>query len=275
MKPNKLHIVFKIFGFLILSIGILYICQFFTKTFEEGFQSAPSSRYDNIANAKCTLESDNNRDIILCPDTNAVDRIMKNISINLPKESDNVCILTGDPSKKYYTCYTRPIQQEFDETYGVYRDFDPIIDEDNLAFDLVPSIDTFCASYITNTTKINRGIQSTQMVYNRVVAIVISSTKYMNELSILKQRYCNPILPDMDDACNNISNSYDYLNTILNGSKDFENFGIAKVAISNSINTLSNISTATFAQYGSICKESPKYSLAYFIDVVEPTPVLT
>jgi hypothetical protein len=73
----------------------------------------------------------------------------------------------------------------------------------------------------------------------------------------------------METACSNISNSYTYINSIL-GSQGINS---AKRVTSESLNTLSNISTKTFAQYGSICKESPQYTLANFIDIVEPTPI--
>lgn len=268
MKPNKLHIILKIFGFLILSIGILYICQFFTKTFEEGFQSATSARAINIALAGCSLEKDNGRDIILCPDSNAVNTIFISTAVNLPNINDNVCVLTGDPSNKYYTCYTRPSQPIYNDKYGIYRDFDPIIDEDNLAFDLVPDIDTFCTSYMTNTVKINRGIQSTTMINNRILSINYSTNIYKNSLSQIQLNYCGNDLPDMRDTCSNISNDYNY----VNGLSESLGLNTARTAVIDSLNTLSNISTKTFALYGSFCKESQKYNLNSFVDVIEPPP---
>jgi hypothetical protein len=249
MKSNRLYIILKIFGFLIISIGILFICQFFTKTLEEGFQASGAPSGPSIP-SQCKITRDSGRKLILCPTENDALTVFNNMSNNLPEKYDNVCITNDKFLSNYYTCYTRPGQQVFNTTYGIYRDFDPKIDEDDLAFNLVPSIETFCASYYTNTQKIIKGIASTQAVVDNLSNIRLKTSLYSSALNNMINVYCMPPKAGMESICSVINTGYQSIFSIP-GSQGLNSAYNASRA---SLNALSNMSTQTYEMYnGSMC----------------------
>jgi hypothetical protein len=254
MKSNRFHIILKIFGFLIISIGILFICQFFTKTLEEGF----ATQAQNITAAGCSLVADSGRNLILCPDSNAAFSLQGDLATNLPNEYDNICITNGRFSSNYYTCYTRPAAPVYNDTYGVYRDFDPTIDDDTAPFDLAPSIDSFCTSYDTNSAKVIRGLHSTIEIYGRLTSAVLTTNTNIARLNFLKQQYCNPVIPGMEDECSQLSASYQTISALPAS----QGLNAATAATSIALNSLSNLSTQIFAEYGSNCNKLPMYALS-------------
>ena len=247
MKPNKSHIILKIFGFLIFSIGILYICQFFTKSLEEGFAIPPG----------CNVTYDSDRKLVLCESVEKANMVFDDIAVNLPGKNDNVCVPYNSVSS-YYTCYTRPAQKVYNDVYGIYRDFDPVNDKDTMPEDLSPSIDIFCASYNANTVKVIRGISSTKAVLNNITKTVISTTIYKDLIRELKNSYCNPVRPGMERACPYIT----IADTSINNLQGASDLTVASNTVSASLNSLSNISTQMFTLYnGSKCNTTPGYIL--------------
>ena len=265
-KPNKLHIIFKIFGFLIFSVGILYICQFFTQALEEGFQTTtvsppltgePLTYVTNTA--KCTITYDSGRNIILCPNSNAANLVFSRMKSTLVGDYDNVCITSADFSSNYYTCYTRPSQPVFNDLYGIFRPFDPQIDNDTMAEDLAPSIDTFCASYNTTTLKVNKAIASTQRIYDTITNTVYSTNIYTSILNNLIVTYCTATNEYMDKQCTNLRAAYTYVRAVPNTT----GLAQARNAVKDSLDSLSNISTKTYSIYnGSKCNSLSQYALS-------------
>jgi len=247
MKPNKLHIILKIFGFLVFSIGILYICQFFTETLEEGF-AIPRD---------CKEVQDSGRKLLLCASSNAANIVFDNTS-NLPGKYDNVCVGSGEFGTDYYTCYTRPGPPVYNDTYGIYRPFDPKVDNDTLPTDLLPSIDTFCSSYDTNTLKVNRGIASTLAVLNVIRDTGSNTIIYQNQVRTLKQLYCGTPNGKMVNTCSNINVAYNS----LTAPAATANLTAASNAVQNSLNSLSNMSTQMYSIYnGSRCQNLASYAI--------------
>ena len=256
MKPNKSYIILKIFGFLIFSIGILYICQFFTKTLEEGF----SKSVEGFAiPSQCSEITNAGRKIILCPSEEYASIIFADMSNNLPGKYDNLCIGSGEFGTDYYTCYTRPGPKVYNcMNYGIYRDFDPTVDNDTMPSDLIPSIDTFCASYPTNTLKVNRGITSTTAVLNVINNTLTSTTQYKNEIGLL-QTLCSSAAPEINGPCSNINTAFQSLNSMTAAQQ----LATAQTAVRTSLNSLSNISTQMYSIYnGSKCESLPQYAMS-------------
>jgi hypothetical protein len=262
MKPNRLHIILKIFGFLIFSIGILYICQFFTHALEEGFQvNTPPSQaaIKNITDAGCTTTYDSGRNIILCPDSNAANTIFGNMAVNLAGTYDNVCITNRAFLSNYYTCYTRPAQPVYTHLSGISRPFHPEIHNDTLASHLLPSIDTMCASYNTTTLKINKGLASTQAVYTTVSTTLHSTTVYTTSINSLINNYCGPTNQNMGVQCSNLRTAYTYISGIPTTTGLVQ----ARDAVKASLDSLSNMSTTNYSIYnGSKCNTLSAYALS-------------
>jgi hypothetical protein len=269
VKPNKIHIILKIFGFLVFSIGILYICQFFTQALNEGFQTntispplSGASRDYIINTAKCDVTYESGRNLVLCPDSNAANLVFANMSNNLPCKYDNVCITSGEFSSNYYTCYTRPAQPVYNDKYGIFRDFDPVADEDTLALDIAPDIGAFCGAYTTNTVKVIRGITSTQTVYSKIVGGELSTAQYVSLIGGLITDKCTPAPADMTDECDKLRTTYAQINMPQTSLAE------AKSATKASLDTLSNISTGIYSMYNngvageSICDLLPGYNLS-------------
>jgi len=246
MKSNRLHIIFKIFGFLIFSIGIFYVCFFVVTVLKKG--TTEGFELCNVTG--CSIRRDSGRNLYLCESADAANLVFKNMSNNLPGAYDNVCITNNKLSSNYYTCYTRPAQRVFDNVYGVYRPFDPIVDNDTMAEDLEPSIDTFCASSNGNTQKIKQGIESTVAIYN-----ILSDTYTKTGISIsrfgrLIDEFCKPARPSMAITCSALCNNYSYFETM----PEYQMLEEAKSAVQTSLNALSNLSVQTASIYnGSKC----------------------
>jgi hypothetical protein len=261
MKPKRINIILKIIAFLVLCLGILYICQYFVKNLKEGFASSPALSAEaltNISTANCTHIRDADRNIILCPNSNAANLIFQKIDINLPGEYDNVCITSTEFSSNYYTCYTKPAPPVYNDKYGIYRKFDPIVDDDTMASDLVPSIDTFCASYARNTVNVIKNIKSTQSLYNVLVSTKtnIDSSKFIVNNLIFEN--CRPGNTTAT-ACSNLSNMYTYMTDSSSFGGDLNN---VISAVKESIDSLSNTSTTTYNMYnGSKCNNLLAYNL--------------
>ena len=265
-KPNRLHIIFKIFGFLIFSVGILYICQFFTHALEEGFQTStvsPPLTGEALTyvtdTARCTVTYDSGRNVILCPNSNAANLVFKRMTSTLVGDYDNVCITSADFSSNYYTCYTRPAPPVFNDLYGIFRPFDPVIDEDTMPSDIAPSIDTFCASYGTTTIKINKGITLTLSTYKSVNATIYSTTVYATILNSLINTYCGATSENMDTQCSNLRTAYTYVTGVV----DATGLRQAQAVVKDSLDSLSNMSTKTYSMFnGSKCNTLSQYALS-------------
>ena len=245
MKPNKFHIILKIFGFLVFSIGILYICQFLTGALEEGFTT------DDLP-SECREVQDSGRKIILCDSLTAGQAIFKlsNVKSILPGKYDNVCVGSTEFGTKYHTCFTRPGPPVYNDVYGIYRDFDPDVDDDTLPTELLPSIDSFCTSYYTNTSKINRGIVSTVAVLKIISDTITGTATYQTQIAALKLVNCENPTGKMVDSCSNINIAY---NSLINAPA-FTNIITASNVVQNSLNDMSNMSTKMYSIYnGSKC----------------------
>ena len=260
MKPKKINIILKIIAFLVLSVGILYICQYFVKNLKEGFASSPVLSDDtltNIAAVGCSHIRDGDRNIILCPNSNLANLIFQKMDVNLPGQYDNLCITSTEFSSNYYTCYTKPAPPVYNDTYGIYRTFDPIIDDDTMPFDLAPSINTFCASYATNTINVIKNIKSTQSIYNVLTSTKRSIDGYKITVNNLIFNNCNPG-NTTPIACSNLSNMYNY----LNDPSKYQDLNTVRDAVKDSLDSLSNISTTTYSLFnGSKCNNLAQYRL--------------
>jgi hypothetical protein len=244
MKHNKLHMILKIFGFLVFSIGILYICQFFTKTLEEGFTTTLPT--------ECQEVQDSGRKIILCDSLTAGKAVfnLTNLSSILPGKNDNVCVGSVEFGTKYHTCFTRPGPPVYNDVYGIYRAFDPLVDNDTLPTDLLPSVDAFCTSYYTNALKINRGIVSTVAVLKVIRDTITGTSNYQNQIGALRVVHCENPTGSMVDSCSNIMVAYD---SLIN-TPTFTKLITASNVVQTSLNDLSNISTKMYSIYnGSKC----------------------
>jgi hypothetical protein len=180
----------------------------------------------------------------------------------LPGKYDNVCITSGELAGNYFTCYTRPAAPVYNDKYGVYRDFNPKIDEDTLAFDIAPDIPTFCSGYNANTIKVIRGITSTNVVYNKIIDGEAKRLQYLSLIGNLITSKCTPPPTGMDDECTQLDTMYQQLKSPKKSLTD------AKSATKSSLDTLSNISTQIYSIYNngvagqSVCDALPGYILS-------------
>lgn len=253
-KPNKLHIILKIFGFLVFSIGILYICQFFSKSLLEGFVSLLP---------RCVEVTESGRKILLCSTIQEAKTIFLDMKTTLPNKYDNVCV-ESEADPMYFTCYTRPAQPVYNDVYGVYRDFDPILDRDTMPEDLAPSIGAFCTSYGANTIKIIKNLSSIKTVSDNVAKTTRNLDGYINSLKDLAYTKCNmaggatTFPAGMEDECTSMITTYQTISNIKNTS----GISAASTMVSYSMSTLSNMSTQIYSVYnGSKCDTAPGYAL--------------
>lgn len=241
MRSKRLNIIFQIFGFLIFSVGILYLCQFFSVKLNEGFLSSECP-YTTLTDGRI---------IYRCDTQTQAEKILDNIPENLPSSNDNVCIATNTFGSNYYTCYERPPQMVYDSNFGVYLPSDPILYEDTMPSVLEPNIDTACASFTANTAVAIKGIKSTEIISSVIHSIIFSTNVYVTNLSNISTQYCKATLtltPNMSRFCTGNPNSIDSNITFFQGLPNSDYGGTSfslnamKVVVQTAINNLSNLS---------------------------------
>ena len=244
MRSKRLNIIFQIFGFLIFSVGILYLCQFFSVKLNEGFIS------DVCPNTKLT----DGRIIYRCDTQTQAEKILDNIPENLPSSNDNVCIATNTFGSNYYTCYERPPPMVYDSNFGVYIPSDPILYEDTMPSVLEPNIDTACASFTANTALAIKGIKSTLLISSFIHSIIFSTIIYVTNLSNISAQNCKASLTlteRMSKFCTGDPNSIDSNITFFKGLPTYSYGGTSfslnamKTVVQTAIDNLSNLSANT------------------------------
>jgi hypothetical protein len=240
MRSKRLNIIVHIFGFLILSLGILYLCQFLSIKINEGFIST-----------KCpsTVLSDG-RTMYLCDtEINAISILTD--GANPIADTDGVCISTTTFGNNYFTCYDRPPGLVFDSDFGVYRKSNPILDEDTTPDIIAPNIDAACASFNLTTFQTIMGIKSTILIKNVVSNIILSTTVYKNMLNNISTKKCR--FDDSTklslDICDEFSTTIAFFGNLpntnykVNGREAVDSLNGMLGVINTTINNLSNLST--------------------------------
>ena len=214
---------------------------------------------ENVAG--CTIVNDSGRNLYLCSSADSAKLVFLHMSNNLPGLNDNVCIKNSNFSERYYTCYTSPGQPVFDSTYGTYRDFDPLIDDDTMAEDLAPNIDTFCASYAGNTQKLKKAIESTNQIYIAVSNTLTSAFQYGRGVKGLIDTYCSPARGNRIKACATLNTSYN--GYFKNSNTEYQGLITTSNILRESLTVLRDLSTQTYNVYkGSKCDTLPAYAHA-------------
>ena len=218
---------------------------------QEGFQG-PSTKEGFQANTippTCREEYINGKDMFLCSPLTTIDPITGFPTTTASGSNDALSILPMVPatSSVCYTdaytlmnrtsgmssfvCFDRPGPRVWDSNAGHYRDFDPILDNDQL-----PSIETqtvtgFCAAY-------NAGFAKNLAAYSTVSTTEVQmynmgfSNLYqeLNSLNAMNTRYCSPYPTNgnMKIVCDSNVSTMQTLSNIVNN---------------NSPNSLSNVSS--------------------------------
>ena len=122
-----------------------------------------------------------------------------------------------------------------------------------------PSINSFCASYNTTTMKINKGLASTQAVYNTVSTTIHSTSVYTTTINDLINSYCGDTNQNMGAQCSNLRSAYTY----ISGIPTTTGLTRAQDAVKGSLDSLSNMSTKNYAMYnGGKCDTLAAYKLS-------------
>ena len=245
MRSKRLNIIVHVFGFLILSVGILYLCQFMSTKINEGFQMADSG-------ITCPqIKLSDNRNIYMCDNQSEADFIMSDIPKNLINSNDNVCVSTITFGSNYYTCYDRPPGLVYDSNYGVFQPADSFFDR--TASDIAPGIDVACAALTTNTTQVIMKIKSTVLIRNTLQNIITSTVIFANNLAEVSTLKCdiNKVEPNLSNVCsgdpnkiNTFSNTITYFSTLQDYKINDDSYSLNDIlgVVQTSLNTLVHLS---------------------------------
>ena len=271
MKSKRLNIILHVFGFLILSVGILYWCQFFSKKLNEGFLSTLCGTPEEL---------DDGRVMYLCDDKTNAETILADVDgTNFTASNDNVCIATLGFNNKYYTCYNRPPPMVYDSNFGVYQPSDPIEENDETPFLIAPNVTITCASYVANTSQVIKAIQSTVLIRDVIQNIKVSTTRFYNNLSNISTVKCatGTQFPNagMSNFCGisdcnvNITTTINFFNDlptrkfVINGRESLYSLNDILTAVTSAVNELDNLSTnILYPAYNNMnCGANPLYLL--------------
>ena len=141
MKSKRLNIIFQIFGFLIFSVGILYLCQFFSVKLNEGFLSSECP-YTRLTDGRV---------IYTCDSQTQAEKILDNIPENLPR---------------YPICYTIGLGYTFQKLLNLTPDFNEYCNRlYNLNYTDKWSTDEFYFAKVIEENKDNFTIKKKQRGY--------------------------------------------------------------------------------------------------------------
>lgn len=232
MRSKRLNIIVHVFGFLILSVGILYLCQFMSTKINEGFQSID-----------CPSITQDGRKIYLCDNQVQVDSALASDTSPFSSSNDNICISTTTFGNNYYTCYDRPPGQVYDSNFGVYRDVNPLIDDDPTPSMIAPNIDGACLAFNVNTIESIKAIRSTMYVRDIVNTAIVQITGYVTSLNAIYTNKCSPAansnLSNLCDGANGIKATRDFFQALPASNYDVRT-GVNNPLLKYSLNTLSN-----------------------------------
>jgi hypothetical protein len=176
MYSKRIQTAIRIIGFLFCTIGLLYISMKIRDR-TEGFQVAS-------ANVSCTNTNMNGKNTWLCP-TDFDAQILDRVLLSNANVTDAVCY---DSQMGYYTCLTRPPDQTFVPSDGLFINADPI--DDTLPNSIINDIRGVCNDYNTNTAYFSTIYVSTTML-NGVISSAIGEINYgTTQLSNISTLYC-------------------------------------------------------------------------------------
>lgn len=177
MYSKRVRLFVQIIGFLFCTIGLLYISMKIQHA-QEGFQGAgtydpcPESRYLNGKN------------FWLC--NSEFEAQIKGRTLSASNNTyDGVCY---DSQEGYYTCFTRPPEQMYMASEGVFIDSDP--SDDVLPNSIINDVTTVCNDYNTTFANFSTTYLSTTGI-NKVISSAIGEIKYARtQLMDISTLYC-------------------------------------------------------------------------------------
>jgi hypothetical protein len=260
MKSKRLPIILKIFTFLLFTIGILYICQYFNNCLTEGFQTTVVSKTKEAPSLDpstgCRAVFENNRNLILCSGNAQAYTMLSasNMATYLPNSNDNLCVHQGDMTDSmYYTCYNRPAPMIFDALTGIYRASDPMVDDDETPDIIAPNIDVMCGSYSNATNSVKKSYTATIKIFRDISGYISSIISYSNSMSNVSTNNCKfGHNQNYSEACKSIQDSIVFFRNLPTSSKLTE----VLQRTSNTIINLRDLSGNVTSNYnGTLCEK--------------------
>lgn len=244
----KLSSIYRIYLFLLLTIGIVYIVVYFNQRVNniEGFLTIPSG---------CSKHTVGGRLSYLCSGRGTAEELFDNADLTDTKITEQVCYTDSsntdiNPSSlnnRVFVCFDMNGEMSFDETTGTYTEFDPILDDDQLP--IIAEQDA-----ITNRLAFAAGHNSFKPAYDNVSTIKANAKIYgydhvldvRTKLTTLSNSYCVAPIPSIREVpCSKVTTTITKLNEILDDRTDNSLFNINSV-LNNSENTIKGIIYNTF-----------------------------
>jgi hypothetical protein len=154
---------------------------------------------------------------------------------------DGVCY---DSLEGYYTCFTRPPEQMYIPSEGIFKNSDP--SDDMLPMSIINDITSVCNDYNTSLANFSTIYQSTTGI-NRVISSAIGEIKYGRaQLMDISTLYCKA-QPAKTAAvlrtCNSLSTAIGTFSNIPAGSNGMYNIS---TTIANSLKGMDDLHSSTF-----------------------------
>ena len=237
--PKKITTTLKVFIFLALTLGILWIALAVQKNVSEGFQTFG-----------CETQTIAGRRTYLCPTEAAAQSLYVDSGTTL-NPTDAVCYTdtnTLDPSmtsggSRYYVCYTRPAPQMFDSIFGVYRDVDVLQDEDRAPESEYGGIGLMQNAYSGGYKQMFKSYVNVSTLQGSVDGYGLSNVKYgLTTLNGVKAALCQTdiLRATNSNICTSAQAGIDAFTGILNSSNELSLSNLSTI-LNNSRNKISSV----------------------------------
>ncbi len=287
----KTRIIQKVFVFLLLTVGILYIALWLNRRVREPFQATDpiAVRQERLCDeakseSNCEEQTIGDDKVWICRDggssdsktladtiirqcTNPPEIVLSadaSLGPSLVGDNDTSCysVPNSMTGSNFYVCYQRPPVKYYDEMAGGYTY--TTVDNDQVPYQLADELPAVCGAYTSLVGTVVRTLSTTKGDYSRVNNIVNTMSNAYIAMSNLSTTKCDSTKPrgaDLLNSCRELgtflsnytfSSANSNVGRLLNIQTAYSN------ATSNLISTFNNQIDPQFKGFGCAFPNIPK-----------------
>lgn len=234
MYSKRVRLLVRIIGFLLCTIGLLYLSMVILGEMPEGFQAGMVGAVDG-----CRPFNTKDKTFFLCDaDQQAQEQVRLLVDSN-----DNFSGACYKTSEGYFTCYTRPSQKSYLQSEGVFVFEDP--NKDFLPASIESDVQNVCGDYGITYNKLNTLYLSTVTIGGVIQSSINNVKGATTRLRNISTTYCNTAItdPKLIEICKSLSSGIGIFNGLPVG------LGVMSTTVSTAIANMNNISSTLYRTY--------------------------
>lgn len=234
MYSKRVRLLVRIIGFLLCTIGLLYVSMVILGEMPEGFQGGMVG-----AVAGCNPFNTRDKTYFLCDsDQQAQEQVRLLVDSN--DIFSGACYKT---TEGYFTCYTRPSQKSYLQSEGVFVYEDP--SKDFMPASIESDVQNVCGDYGVTYNKLNTLYLSTLTIGGVIQSSINTVKGATRRLDNISTMYCNNAIsdPKLIKICESLNSGIGIFNGLPVG------LGVMSTTVSTAVGNMNNISTTLYRTY--------------------------